>query len=52
MQFAFSARHGVKDGAYGDAHVGALFLGRFVRHHFHQIVEHIPYLIAVLDNVI
>jgi hypothetical protein len=52
MQFAFGARHGVKDGTYCDAHIGALFLGRFVRHHFHQIVEHIPYLIAVLDNVI
>ena len=48
MQFAFGARNGSNDGPQCGAHAAALFLGWFVRHHFHQIVPDIPNLIAVL----
>ena len=50
MQFAFGARNGSNDGPQCGAHAAALFLGGVVRHHFYQIVQDIPNLIAVLGN--
>jgi hypothetical protein len=50
MQFTLGARYGLQDGVYCGAHVGAVFLRRSVRHHFHQIVQHVPNLIAVFCN--